>query len=565
MKHAAINTDTWLRAAVIGSIWASFEIVFGSFFHNLRLPFAGTFLTFFGIVLLTIYSFKWHDKLLFIKAGIICALMRSVSPTAIIVGPLIGIMLEAIIFQVTINIFGRNFIGFAVAGILAMFGAIIHKIISILIIYGWNIVKVAENFYYYLLKISHLSLSLYGLLVTVGVVYVLAGIFSAATGYFTGKKVWQAISGEQLPKLTTGKNLFTINDFHYQPIILILHPVLIVLGLFLLERYTFWYSAVLVILYIVLALLRYGKALRRIAKPVFWLQLLIVLVVTAMFWNGFSKDHWFDAGGIETGIRIVLRALLLIIGFSSMSVELKNPFVKTLLFRTGFSGLYLTSELAVSALPFLIKQIASARFFWHPVKSFMMAIRFSDNLLKEFKKQSLTGIKVFVITDETRSGKTTFLKAILTHLQQKNKKIQGIIAHGIDKNGVRQGFDIENIKTGQKERLCDRTQESGDKHFGRFYFKQAGLSFGEEALSLAPDNLPEYLIIDEIGPMELKGSGWYSAIEKTLKQNRITMIWVVRKKLLEKLINTWPHLDYHIFDISKSTVETVLERLRNLS
>ena len=67
--------DSWLKAAVIGSIWASFEIVFGSVLHNFHIPFSGTFLTFFSIVLLTVYSYKWKGKNLFLKAGIICALM----------------------------------------------------------------------------------------------------------------------------------------------------------------------------------------------------------------------------------------------------------------------------------------------------------------------------------------------------------------------------------------------------------------------------------------------------------------------------------------------------------
>ncbi|HHH54938.1 MAG TPA: hypothetical protein ENK91_14845, partial [Bacteroidetes bacterium] len=111
--------NSWLKAAVIGSIWASFEIIFGTFLHNLRLPFAGTFLTFFSLILLIGFSYKWNDKYLFLKAGIITALIRSMLPTSIILGPLIGILTEAIIFQLAINIFGRTFIAFLIAGVLS--------------------------------------------------------------------------------------------------------------------------------------------------------------------------------------------------------------------------------------------------------------------------------------------------------------------------------------------------------------------------------------------------------------------------------------------------------------
>lgn len=37
-------SDKWLLAAIIGSIWASIEIIIGSFLHNLRLPMTGIML-----------------------------------------------------------------------------------------------------------------------------------------------------------------------------------------------------------------------------------------------------------------------------------------------------------------------------------------------------------------------------------------------------------------------------------------------------------------------------------------------------------------------------------------
>ena len=421
--------------------------------------------------------------------------------------------------------------------------------------------KVAENFYFYLLKISQLQLSLITLLWLVSAIYVFAGILAALFGFFLGKKVWKNITQNQIFALSQEKNLFTINDFHFSPIILLLHPLFLAFGLLLLENFAFWYAIPLVLFYLILSLVRYGKTLRRLAKPTFWIQLLIVLIFTTLFWNGFTKDNWFDWNGLQTGTRIILRAMLLIVGFSSISVEIKNPIIKTLLFRKGFSGLYLTAELAVSALPFLLKQIVSKKFFLHPIRHFMAAIGFSDILLNAFKQKILQNRQVYIITGETRSGKTTFLKEILEELKKRNKKIQGIIAHGTDHNRERQQFDIEDIATGEKQLLCDRTPLPDDKHLGRFYFKPDGLEFGKKALTVNPKNLPDFLIIDEIGPLELKGEGWYSVIGEIVETYDIPMIWVVRKKILEKVLHTWPHLNHHIFDISKVTVTDVLKSL----
>ncbi|MBT3631717.1 MAG: hypothetical protein HN525_10405, partial [Candidatus Marinimicrobia bacterium] len=44
--------DIWLKAAMLGSLWASIEIILGSFLHNLHIPFSGTFLASVGLILM---------------------------------------------------------------------------------------------------------------------------------------------------------------------------------------------------------------------------------------------------------------------------------------------------------------------------------------------------------------------------------------------------------------------------------------------------------------------------------------------------------------------------------
>ena len=63
----------WLKASVVGGLWASFEIIIGSFLHNLRIPFAGSTLAAFGIMLLVSFYVYWPSRGLIWRAGIICA------------------------------------------------------------------------------------------------------------------------------------------------------------------------------------------------------------------------------------------------------------------------------------------------------------------------------------------------------------------------------------------------------------------------------------------------------------------------------------------------------------
>lgn len=552
--------DSWLKAAVIGSVWASFEIVFGSFFHSLRIPFAGTFLSFFSVVLLIAFSYKWQGVSLFLKAGLIAALMRSLMPTSIILGPLIGILLEAVIFQYTINIMKRNFFSYAVVGILVMFSAILHKIVSIILIYGFDIVTILENLYFVLLKTTHINLPLNQLLLVVVVSYTAFGVFSAFLGMRVGKSILQSDlnSIEVKEKWEVKNTLFNIQDFKYKTYFIFFHIVALVLTLFALEFYPLQYVLPFLALYLILVIKRYGKSMRRLAKPLFWIQLVIILVLAILLWDDKTK-------GLIVGFKMILRAILVIASLAAISVELKNPLVKSLLYKKGYSQLYAIMGLATSAVPFILKNLAvKKKSFLNPFKVLKNAVGLSEVLFREFKEHLYHNNVIYIISGETRSGKTTYLKKIIKRLKKQDTslKIGGLIAHGIDKDGERYGFDIENVSNGNVEFLCSQKFVENNKKIGRFYFSKKGLQFGKNALTTNLETT-DLLVIDEIGYMELKGEGWFEAIEKALKYPNLNMIWVVRKRILEEVLKQWQHSNTKVISIQTSSVELLVKNILN--
>ena len=552
--------DIWLKAAVIGSVWASFEIVFGSFFHSLRLPFAGTFLTFSSIVLLIAFSYKWQDKNLFIKAGIIAALMRSLMPTSIILGPLIGILTEAVLFELALNIFGRNFFSFAMVGILAMFSAIVHKVVSIILIYGFDIVKILESLYDVFLHTTHLKLPLNQLFLIVVAAYVLLGLMAAFTGQWTGK--YLIVNGSS-QLFETGEwqiknELFDIARFRYRSVYLLVHIILLVSFLVGLEWYPLAYVVVPIVIYLVFLFIRYGKSLRRLAKVLFWIQLLIIALMAVWLWQD-------KMAGLLTGIKMILRAVLVVSSFTAISVELKNPLVKVLLYKKGYSQLYATLGLATAAVPFILKHISKERkMLFKPLKILQKSVGLSDTLLREFNRLLIQRNKIFIISGETRSGKTTFLKNVIGKLKYDNPdvRIGGIIAHGTDFRGERYGFHIENILTGEKQHLCSREPVNNDDiKTGRFYFHKTGLEFGNKAILENLEQL-DLLVIDEVGYLELKGMGWFESMEKAMSRQNLDMIFVVRKRLLESILELWQNKHFIVVDINNNTPDFIVNQLK---
>ena len=552
--------ETWLKAAVIGSIWATFEIVFGSLFHSLRLPFAGTFLTFFAIVLLSGFSYKWNGKNLFIKAGLITALLRSLMPTSVILGPLIGILLEAFIFQLSINIFRRNIVAFTFAGILAMFSAILHRIISVIIIYGFDIVKILENLYLVLLKSTHINLPINQLITIVIIAYTLGGLLAGFTGKHLGTSILKApkINQKIIEKWEIKSELFNIQHFKYRYFYIIIHILVLIVVLFSLEFFSLLHIILPILLYLSFLIYRYGKSLRRLAKPIFWIQLVIIVLMAVWLWQDKTQ-------GLLIGLKMIIRAILVVSVFTAISVELKNPLVKALLYKRGYAQLYATFGLATSAVPFILKNVSKdKKTLLNPLKTMRKSIQLSDMLLNEFKDYSHQKNKIFIISGEIRSGKTTFLKKVIQDLQQNhpNKKIGGIIAHGIDKNNERFGFNIENIANQETAFLCSQTPDKDAQKLGRFYFSPQGIAFGQKALT---KNIKELnlLVIDEIGFLELKGKGWFDAIELAMQQPHLNMIWVVRKSILENVLQVWQHNQTMVIDINddKTDIENLTAQI----
>ena len=141
-----------MKAAVVGGLWASIEIIIGSFLHNTRLPFAGSMLAFAGTVLLIGFYQIWPQRGLIIRAGLITAVMKSVSPSAIILGPMTGILLEAVLIELVIMLLGNNLIGLILAGILSVSSALFHKVVSLLILYGFDLIQIYVNMINFALK-----------------------------------------------------------------------------------------------------------------------------------------------------------------------------------------------------------------------------------------------------------------------------------------------------------------------------------------------------------------------------------------------------------------------------
>jgi len=367
----------WLKAAVAGGLWASFEIIVGSLLHNLHIPFSGTMLATFSVILMISFLQIWNENGLIWRAGLICGLMKSLSPSAVILGPMTGIMTEALLMELFIFLIGRNMLGYILAGIAALLSTILHKLTSLFILYGDDLVTIYVNLFRFLQKQLGITVAEpKDLIIGIFALYILAGAAAALAGSFLGKKA--AHKQEKGSSLLRPADPFasawqdTDPRQSFRVVLLFLHVIMIPTLLLLINRYGMKLQSLIPAgLYLTFLLLYYKRIIHRLLKPFFWSQLLLMTVLAGLFFHPPEGSNYQMENGFLVGLEMSLRAVLIVSSFSGLSVEIRNPRVTSYLLGLGFGRLYAALSLAFNSLPAMLERSASlGSFLRNPFRAF---------------------------------------------------------------------------------------------------------------------------------------------------------------------------------------------------
>lgn len=392
-SHNLILDDKWLRAAVLGSLWASFEIIVGSLLHNLRIPFAGTFLTLFSVILLVAFSRIWPQRGVLLRAGVICAMMKSISPSAVILGPMIGILTEAFILEITFFTFGRNLFTASLGGAIAVLSALMHKIINLMILYGFNLIEIYTNMINYAANQLHaLHFSPEGLFYALILLYLLTGAAGGVFGFYLGSGAANKVIPTGTFKLVVKPENKADITRRFSLFFLALHVFLLIAFLFYFEQSeNILYKTGIFFIYLTFSFLYYKTIAGRLMKPVFWIQLFMILLLAGLFLETSDPEKFSIRNAITAGWSMFLRAILVITAFSAISAELANPKIREFLMAKGFKKMYMALQLSFSALPAMLENNSNLKtFFRNPVRSFILLIADAENWFESFKNQHQT-------------------------------------------------------------------------------------------------------------------------------------------------------------------------------
>jgi nucleoside-triphosphatase THEP1 len=153
-----------------------------------------------------------------------------------------------------------------------------------------------------------------------------------------------------------------------------------------------------------------------------------------------------------------------------------------------------------------------------------------------------------ILTGPIQSGKTSRLMAWVKYHQ----KCDGILAPVLNKQ--RFLYSIHH----NEYRLLDANNENVRNDnivsVGKFSFLNSTFVWAKEQLKNAMERRPKWLVIDEIGPLELRGEGLEPMIGKIFYEYKRTknhhLILVIRENLLKKAIEHYKLYGDYIVDNS---------------
>ena len=160
---------------------------------------------------------------------------------------------------------------------------------------------------------------------------------------------------------------------------------------------------------------------------------------------------------------------------------------------------------------------------------------------------------VVIVTGARGAGKTTLAAATVERLRAAGLAVGGVLAPGTVRDGRRYAFDVVALGSGERRPLSARDPQPGWIEEQCFWVDPAGYALGNAALAAGGADV---VVVDEIGPWELAGSGWAARLD-TLVAGAVPLLLVVRSHCLFDVVTRWGLEPLAVVEVGKGGPDEV--------
>jgi nucleoside-triphosphatase len=170
--------------------------------------------------------------------------------------------------------------------------------------------------------------------------------------------------------------------------------------------------------------------------------------------------------------------------------------------------------------------------------------------------------RLILWTGPKHCGKTTSATHLTQMVLSEGFTVAGILEPSLYNNGELIGFDILDLQSQKRTPLARRNKEKSST--GSFDFITDGLKFGHAVLSSEAIKFADLIIIDEFGPLEVKGQGWRRNIDSLLSSSNAVLLIIIREELKDTFRQLYPDLScQELKAIEKNSALEVITILKN--
>ena len=462
------------------ALWVLCEAMLGGIIHGLKIPVSGLFVGSSAVICICLIAWYVPQKGAIIKATIIVAIFKMMlspqaPPPAYIAVFFQGLLGELLFFR------NKKFyqLSCILLAVLSLLESGIQRILVLTIVYGNDLWKVINDFINGLTK-QKVSTN-YSLFI--GSAYVLLHLL---TGILVG--LLASVLPKRIKKWSKQKELLIELKEGELPIL----PATV-------------------------------KKRKRLKTGLFIVWIILI---------GLYAQSYFNIGKpllpSHIALKIVVRSFIIVLGW----IFLIGPLLKQLLhhwLQKKKSGLQQEIKEVLQLIPVTQQLITQS---WKRAAGYKTLKRIKTttkmiivNTFNPEPNNSLPAFassrqKVYILTAPINSGKTT---SLLNWLERRND-VYGILTPVI--NGKRVFMNAHT----KEQFLMEATEEENETLVvGRFTFSKANF---QKAIQIIRNGISknEWLIIDEIGPLELSGQGFHDVLIEALQSFEGKLLLVVREK-----------------------------------
>ncbi len=138
---------------------------------------------------------------------------------------------------------------------------------------------------------------------------------------------------------------------------------------------------------------------------------------------------------------------------------------------------------------------------------------------------------IVILTGPVGSGKTSFLRRLLSYLGSEDIAVAGFIGQRVFVEDDLIGYDLIDAATLHRHTFLRKGEGPADEMIGPYRIDPAGKEAAAAILRDSPASA--LLVVDELGPLELAGGGHWPALKPLLDDPARHFLFVIRDTCLE--------------------------------